>query len=77
MVDPESIAKAIHDLNAAQTGATPPATSDTARTAISDAQIGALFEQQRTRDRDELPDLLAIGVGAIGAIVGGLLLSQR
>ena len=46
------------------------------RTALNDAQIDALFKLQRDDDRTDLAqqsDLLALGAGAVGALVGAWL----
>lgn len=72
LVDSDGVAKALHDLVAAS--ATPPtANQDAARTALSDAQINALFDAERIREREGNHDLIAIGAAAIGAVLGGLL----
>jgi hypothetical protein len=75
LVDPDSIAKALKELeSAAGNGASPPvgaASAEAARTAMTNAQIDALFDLERTRERDEHHgDLLAIGAHAIGAALG-------
>ena len=42
--------------------------------ALGDAQLDALFNQERLREREHNHDLLAIGVAAISAVVGDWLL---
>jgi hypothetical protein len=75
LVDSDGVAKALHDLVAAS--ATPPTPNqDAARTALSDAQINALFDAERIREREGNHDLIAIGAAAIGAVLGGLLASR-
>jgi hypothetical protein len=78
MIDPDGIAKAMHDLNAEGSRQGSPTNAEVARASISNAQLDAMFELERMqRQDDEHPDLLAIGVGAVAAIVGGLLLAER
>jgi len=45
------------------------------RTTLSDAQINAIFDLNRKRQREGGDDLVAIGTAAIGALVAGLLRS--
>jgi len=72
LIDSDGVAKALHDLVAAS--ATPPtANPDAARTALSEAQINALFDAERIREREGNHDLIAIGAAAIGAVLGGWL----
>jgi hypothetical protein len=72
LIDPDSIAKALKELEAATAnGSAPPASAEAARTAMTNAQIDALFDLERSRERDEHHgDLLAIGAHAIGAALG-------
>ncbi len=51
------------------------AAPQTMSSALGDAQLDALFSQERIREREQNHDLLAIGVAAIGAVVGDWLLS--
>ena len=75
LIDSEGVAKALHDLG---TSATTPGTADPNATsaALSDAQIDALFDVERIRERDGNHDLLAIGAAAMGAVLGGWLASR-
>ena len=70
IIDPDGVAKALRELEAGRS-----ATGVTA-TAISDAQIDALFKLDRMRREESSGDLVAIGAGAIGALIGDWLLSQ-
>lgn len=76
LIDPEGVAKALRDL-AAGASAPAPADPDAMRVALSDAQINAIFDVERLRQResDGESDLVAIGAAAIGALVGVLLRS--
>lgn len=75
LIDSEGVAKALHDLG---TRATTPGTADANATsaALSDAQINALFDVERIREREGNHDLLAIGAAAMGAVLGGWLASR-
>jgi hypothetical protein len=72
LVDPDGVAKAVHELSAAGVAASPEAQERT-RSALSDAQIDALFEAARMKERDDGHDLLAIGLAAVGAALGHFL----
>jgi len=72
LIDSEGVAKALHDL--AHAASAPSATApDAMRTALSDAQVNAIFDAERTRQPEGEHDLVAIGAAAIGALVAGLL----
>ena len=73
LIDPEGVAKAVRDL--AATGTAQPSAQETVTT-LGDAQIAALFDLQRWQKADDRHDLLAIGAAAIGAVLGGWLLSS-
>jgi len=75
LIDAEGVAKALHDL-AASGAISPPASADSVRNALIDAQVNALFDLERMREREHNQDLLSVGAGAIGALVGGWLLSR-
>ena len=51
---------------------TPPRTS----TALSDAQIDAIFNVARLRESEGTSDLVAIGAAAIGGLVSALIASR-
>lgn len=75
LVDPDSIAKALKELEAATPdGGAPPVDAghaEAARAAMTSAQVDALFDLERARTHDERGgDLLAIGAQAIGAALG-------
>ncbi len=72
LIDPEGVAKALRDLTQSASSTTA-ATSDAMRVALSDAQLNAIFDLQRMRQSEGNDDLVAIGAGAIGALIGGLL----
>jgi len=76
LVDPDSVAKAIQELTSPRSGGQPSADANATRQALSDAQIDALFDQERVRQRAGNNDLLVIGIEAIGALVGAFLLSR-
>jgi hypothetical protein len=75
LIDADGVAKALHDLVSG--GALPagPAAAPTTN-AMSEAQLNALFDQERISEHEGSHDLLAIGAAAIGALVGGWLLSR-
>lgn len=75
LIDSEGVAKALHDLG---TSATTPGTANANATsaALGDAQINALFDVERIREREGNHDLLAIGAAAMGAVLGGWLASR-
>jgi hypothetical protein len=52
------------------------ATQEQTRVTLNNAQVDALFNLQRMHERDGSEDLLAIGIGAIGALIGGMLLDR-
>ena len=74
LIDPEGVAKALHDLAHV---ASPPASTapEAMRAALSDAQVNAIFDAERIRQRQGEHDLVAIGAAAIGALVAALLRS--
>lgn len=75
MIDPDGVAKALHDLAA---GASSPAPADpkAMQQRLGDAQIDAIFELARTHRDESNDDLVAIGAAAIGALVAGLLATR-
>jgi hypothetical protein len=86
LIDPDSVAKALQQLAAAEAGAAAgtgtnrPQSSTAAGAAtgaaFNDAQIAALFDHERARlhpGHEESIDVLAVGVQAIGAMVGAFL----
>ncbi len=75
LIDPEGVAKAVRELT---TGATAMTTQSqaTAQTAISNAQLDALFDLERMRVQENSTDLIAVGAAAIGALIGGLIASR-
>jgi hypothetical protein len=72
LVDPDGVAKALRDLTAGM-AAPAPADPEAMRTALSDAQLNAIFDLERMRNREAADDLVAIGMAAIGALIAGLL----
>ena len=74
LIDPEGVAKALHDLAHPDSPSASTA-PDAIRTALSDAQVNAIFDLERLRRREGDDDLVAIGAAAIGALVAGLLRS--
>ena len=75
LVDPDGVAKAVHDLTIGQ-GSTAPATQEQTSVALSNAQLDAFFNQERIDEHEGSHDLLAIGVAAVGAALGAMLLAR-
>lgn len=75
LVDPEGVAKAIRELNSPRSDAQVTG-ADATRQALSDAQIEALFDRERMRERADHNDLLVVGMRAVSALVGAFLLSR-
>ncbi len=75
LIDADGVAKALHDLVAGGT-TTPGQAATPTTTALSEAQINALFDQERIREHEGGHDLLAIGAAAISGMVGAWLLSR-
>ena len=75
LVDPDGVAKAIKELNAPRAEGPAGDASVTPR-ALSDAQIDALFDQERMRERGADTDLLVIGMQAVGGLVAAFLSSR-
>jgi hypothetical protein len=73
LIDPDGVAEAVHDLTIGN-ASTSPATQEQNSVTFSNAQLDALFNRQRIDDREGTHDLLAIGVTAIGALIGGILM---
>jgi len=75
LIDPDGVAKAVHDLTTGQPSV-PPATQEQTSIALSNAQLGAFLDQGRSDENEGNQDLLAIGVAAIGAALGVMLLAR-
>src|ERR1700694_5151902 len=75
LIDPDRVAKAVHDLTTGQ-ASVPPATQEQTSIALSNAQLGAFLDQGRSDENEGNQDLLAIGVAAIGAALGAMLLAR-
>ncbi len=75
LIDPDGVAKALHDLAAGAAPIAPPMPPATSA-ALSDAQIDAIFDVARLRESEGTSDLVAIGAAAIGGIVGALIASR-
>jgi hypothetical protein len=75
LVDPDGVAKAVHDLTIGQ-GSTAPATQEQTSVTLSNAQLDAFFDQERIDEQEGSHDLLAIGVAAVGAALGAMLLAR-
>ncbi len=72
LIDPDGVTKALQELAAGS--AVPSSVSPEAmRTALSDAQIDAIFELRRMPRQDVDSDLVAIGAAAIGALLAGFI----
>ena len=74
LIDPEGVAKALHELSAGAAMAGPADATTGAR--LSDAQIDAIFNAARLRESEGTSDLVAIGAAAIGGLLGALMLSR-
>ena len=75
LVDPDGVAKAVHDLTIGQ-GNSAPATQEQTSVALSNAQLDAFFDRERIDEHEGSHDLLAIGVAAVGAALGAMLLAR-
>jgi hypothetical protein len=72
LIDPDGVAKAVRELTVGN-ASTSPTTQEQNSVAFSNAQLDAFFDQERINEHEGTHDLLAIGVTAIGALIGGLL----
>src|SRR5205823_4731720 len=75
LIDPDSVAKALHDLAAGASSPTP-SDPDAMRNRLSEAQIDAIFDLAQTRRDDKNHDIVAVGAAAIGALISGLLVAR-
>jgi hypothetical protein len=75
LIDPDGVAKAVHDLTIGN-ASTSPTTQEQTSVTLSNAQLDAFFDQERIGEHEGNHDLLAIGVAAIGAVLGGMLLAR-
>jgi hypothetical protein len=75
LVDPDGVAKAVHELTIGNASVSPTTQEQTSVT-FSNAQLGAFFDPGRLDEHEGNSDLVAIGVAAIGAALGALLLSR-
>jgi hypothetical protein len=75
LVDPEGVANAVHELTSGNAGIAQ-ATQEQTSVAFSNAQLDALFSLQNMNEDAPEQDLLAVGVAAIGALIGGILLNS-
>jgi hypothetical protein len=76
LVDPDGIAKAVHDLTTEPTSASAAmgsAGQTDSSIRLNDAQVNAIFDAARMNDSDRDDDLLAMGLSAVGAVLAGLL----
>lgn len=74
LIDPDGVAQALADLDRAAASPVAPR-PDAVRAALSEAQVSAIFDSERTRRREGSDDLVAIGAAAIAALVAVLLRS--
>jgi hypothetical protein len=74
LIDPEGVTRALQEL-AATTPSVATPDRDAVNTRLRDAQIDAIFDLERMRQREGNDDLVAIGAAAIGALVAGVLRS--
>jgi hypothetical protein len=75
LVDPDGVAKAVHELSIGQ-GSIAPATQEQNSVAFNNAQLHAFFDDDVTANQPGDHDLLSIGVAAIGAVLGVMLLAR-
>ena len=75
LIDPDGVAKAVHDLTMGP-ASTSPATQEQTSITLSNAQLDAFLDQGRSDENEGNHDLLAIGVAAIGAALGAMLLAR-
>jgi len=75
LIDPDGVAKAVHDLTMGP-ASTSPATQEQTSVALSNVQLDAFLDQGRSDENEGNHDLLAIGVAAIGAALGAMLLAR-
>jgi hypothetical protein len=73
MIDPEGIAKAVRELAAAGHGPVAPVPATMSGAALDSAQLEAIFSLDRIDGSAGRHDLLAIGVGAISAMLSNWL----
>ena len=75
LIDPDGVAKALRELSG---GVSTPVSADpnAMRAAMSDAQVNAIFDLERMRQRDGDDDLVAIGAAAIGALISVVLTAR-
>jgi hypothetical protein len=73
LIDPDGVAKTVQELAVREQGSQADANGTATRKALNDAQIEALFNLEHVRQREGQNDLLAIGAGAIGALIGAFL----
>jgi Zn-finger nucleic acid-binding protein len=72
LIDSEGVAKALQALSVA-TPATTAVDSDKLRAALRDAQVDAIFDHERMREREGGRDLVAIGATAIATLLTALI----
>ena len=72
LIDPDGVTKALGELRAgaANSAAVDP---EAMKSRLSDAQIDAIFDLARMRERTGNDDLVAIGATAIGSLIAGLI----
>ncbi|HWZ73329.1 MAG TPA: hypothetical protein VN326_17875 [Casimicrobiaceae bacterium] len=75
LVDPDGVAKAVHELTIGN-ASTSRATEEQTSVAFSNAQLDALFNMERLSEHEGNDDLVAIGVAAVGAALGAMLLAR-
>ena len=75
LIDPDGVAKAVHDLTTGP-ASTSSATQEQTSVALSNVQLDAFLDQGRSDEHEGNHDLLAIGVAAIGAALGAMLLAR-
>src|SRR4029079_15426547 len=73
LIDSDGVAKALRELTASPSTPAP----QKLQIALRDAQINAIFDLERMREReDHDSDLVAIGAAAVAALIGALIFGR-
>lgn len=75
LIDSEGVAKALHALSTT-TPANTAVDPDKLRAALRDAQVNAIFDRERMRERKDGGDLVAIGATAIATLLAALIFGR-
>jgi len=75
LIDSEGVAKALHELSTA-TPTTPVVDPHKLESALSDAQVNAIFDLERMREHEGRSDLVAIGATAVASLIAALIFGR-